>query len=223
MAHFAGLVAGGAHPSPFPHAHVATATTYKNLRGVRGGIVLTDAKVLAKKINSAVFPGIQGSVILNAVAAKAVCFGEALKPEFKEYAARVLTNARALAAALMKRQVRIVTGGTDTPLMVVHLRGHGINGKAAAESLNTAALSANKNSVPGDQEPPSVTSGLRFGVAAGTTRGFNEEEFCVIGNLIADVIDGLTSNPLDNSIVEETVRNNVKDLCSSFPIYPNLG
>ena len=223
MAHFAGLVAGGAHPSPFPHAHVATATTYKNLRGVRGGIVLTDEKVLAKKINSAVFPGIQGSVILNAVAAKAVCFGEALKPEFKEYAARVLTNARALAAALMKRQVRIVTGGTDTPLMLVDLRRHGITGKAAAESLKSAALTVNKNAVPGDTEPPTVTSGLRFGVSAGTTRGFGANEFTEIGNLIADVIDGLAADPHDNAKTERRVRAKVRALCRDFPIYPNLG
>ena len=223
MAHFAGLVAGGAHPSPFPHAHVATATTYKNLRGVRGGIVLTDEKVLAKKINSAVFPGIQGSVILNAVAAKAVCFGEALKPEFKQYAARVLTNARALAAALMKRQGRIVTGGTDTPLMLVDLRRHGITGKAAAESLKSAGLTVNKNAVPGDTEPPTVTSGLRFGVSAGTTRGFGANEFTEIGYLIADVIDGLAADPHDNAKTERRVRAKVRALCRDFPIYPNLG
>lgn len=222
MAHFAGLVAGGAHPSPFPHAHVATATTYKNLRGVRGGIVLTDDEALAKKINSAVFPGVQGSVILNAVAAKAVCLGEALRPEFKEYAARVLTNARALGAALTARQVRVVTGGTDTPLLLVDLRGHGITGKAAAESLENAGLTANKNAVPGDTEPPTVTSGLRFGVSAGTTRGFGSDEFTRIGNLIADVIDGLATAPDDDAETERTVREKVQALCRDFPIYQGL-
>jgi len=222
MAHFAGLVAGGAHPSPFPHAHVATATTYKNLRGVRGGIVLTEEESLAKKINSAVFPGIQGSVILNAIAAKAVCFGEALKPEFKEYAARVLTNARALAAALIKRQIHIVTGGTDTPLMLVDLRGHGITGKAAAASLKSAGLTANKNAVPGDTEPLTITSGLRFGVSAGTTRGFSSKEFSEIGNMIADVIYGLAAEPQDNAKTERRVRAKVRALCRDFPIYPGL-
>jgi glycine hydroxymethyltransferase len=222
MAHFAGLVAGGAHPSPFPHAHVATATTYKNLRGVRGGIVLTDDEALAKKINSAVFPGVQGSVILNAVAAKAVCLGEALKPEFKEYAARVLANARALAAALTARQVRVVTGGTDTPLLLVDLRGHGITGKAAAEALENAGLTANKNAVPGDTEPPTVTSGLRFGTSAATTRGFGTDEFTQIGNLIADVIDGLATAPGNNAETERTVREKVQALCRDFPIYQGL-
>ena len=222
MAHFAGLVAGGAHPSPFPHAHVATATTYKNLRGVRGGIVLTEEESLAKKINSAVFPGIQGSVILNAIAAKAVCFGEALKPEFKEYAARVLTNARTLAAALTKRQIHLVTGGTDTPLILVDLRGHGITGKAAAESLKSAGLTANKNVVPGDTEPLTITSGLRFGVSAGTTRGFSGKEFSEIGNMIADVIYGLVAEPQDNAKTERRVRAKVRALCRDFPIYPGL-
>ena len=164
MAHFAGLVAGGAHPSPLPHAHVTTATTYKNLRGARGGIILTDDAALARKLDSAVFPGVQGSVILNAVAAKAVCLGEALKPEFKVYAARVLANARCLADTLMERGIAIVAGGTDTPLLVADLRPLGLTGAAASDSLEAAGLTCNKNAVPGDTQPPRVTSGLRFGL-----------------------------------------------------------
>ena len=223
IAHFAGLVVGNQHPSPFGFAHVVTTTTYKNLRGARGGLILTDDLHLSKKLNAGIFPGIQGSANLSAIAAKAVCLGEALRPEFKDYAKQVLRNSRVLAKTLVDRNIELVTGGTDTPLMLADLRCKGITGARASESLEASGLTCNKNTVPGDQEPPSVTSGLRFGVAAGTTRGFNEAEFCVIGNLIADVIDGLTSNPLDNSIVEETVRNEVKDLCSSFPIYPSLG
>jgi glycine hydroxymethyltransferase len=222
IAHFAGLVAGGQHPSPMGHAHVTTATTYKNLRGVRGGIILTDDADLAKKFDSGIFPGIQGSSILNAIAAKAVCLGEALKPEFKTYAARVLANARTLADALMARQVTIVSGGTDTPLMLVDLRRLDLTGARASDSLEAAGLTCNKNMIPGDPQPPTVTSGLRFGVSAGTTRGFGEAEFQVIGGLIANVLHGLTENPDDNSAVECEVRQQVSKMCRAFPIYPDL-
>ncbi len=222
MAHFAGLVAGGQHPSPIPHAHIVTATTYKNLRGVRGGLILCNDADLAKKIDSAMFPGIQGSSILNAIAAKAVCLGEALKPEFKIYAARVLENARALANALISRGITIVSGGTDTPLMLADLRSLEITGALASESLEAAGLTCNKNAVPGDTTPPTITSGLRFGVSAGTTRGFGSVEFTEIGNLIADVLDGLSENPNDNSACEHAVRKKVLDLCQEYPIYSDL-
>ena len=217
IAHFAGLVAGGQHPSPLPHAHVVTATTYKNLRGARGGLILADDADLARKINSAVFPGVQGSVLLNGVAAKAVCLGEALKPEFTEYSARVLDNARALAAALMERGVQVVTGGTDTPLLVVDLRQKELTGDVASDALERAGLTCNKNTVPGDPKPPTVTSGLRFGVSAGTTRGFGVPEFETIGHLIADVLDGLATG---NGNAEDTTKTKVVELCNAFPIYP---
>ena len=219
MAHFAGLVAGGAHPSPIGHAQVSTATTYKNLRGVRGGLVLADDPDLERKLNSAVFPGVQGAVILNAVAAKAVCLGEALRPEFKEYAEAVLTNARTLARALMDRGVDVVTGGTDTPLMLVDLRAKGLSGAEASESLERARLTCNKNGVPGDTQPPTVTSGLRFGVSAGTTRGFGRAEFEQVGNLIADVLDGLEAGANDMDGLEARVAGEVARLTAQFPIY----
>ena len=219
MAHFAGLVAGGAHPSPIGHAQVSTATTYKNLRGVRGGLVLADDPDLERKLNSAVFPGVQGSVILNAVAAKAVCLGEALRPEFKEYAEAVLTNARTLARALMDRGVDVVTGGTDTPLMLVALRAKGLSGAEASESLERARLTCNKNGVPGDTQPPTVTSGLRFGVSAGTTRGFGRAEFEQGGNLSADVLDGLEAGANDMDGLEARVAGEVARLTAQFPIY----
>ena len=222
MAHFAGLVAGGVHPSPLPHAHVVTATTYKNLRGVRGGLILTDDDELAKKFDAGVFPGVQGSTILNAIAAKAVCLGEALRPEFKAYAARVLENARALARCLADRGYRIVGGGTDTPLMLVDLRPQKLTGDAASQSLEAAGLTCNKNAVPFDPEPPTVTSGLRFGVSAGTTRGFGADEFRAIGGLAADVLDGLASDPTDNRTGEKAVRGRVHELCRRFPVYPGL-
>lgn len=217
IAHFAGLVAGGQHPSPLPHAHVVTATTYKNLRGARGGLILTEDAELAAKIDKAVFPGVQGSVILNGIAAKAVCLGEALRPEFKEYAARVLDNARALAAALMERGVHVVTGGTDTPLLLVDLRDRDLTGDLASDGLERAGLTCNKNTVPGDPKPPTVTSGLRFGVSAGTTRGFNVAEFETIGHLIADVLDGLATG---DGAAEGAARAKVGELCHAFPIYP---
>ena len=223
MAHFAGLVAGGVHPSPLPHAHVTTATTYKNLRGARGGLILTDDPALARKLDSAVFPGVQGSVILNAVAAKAVCLGEALKPEFKVYAARVLANARAIAGVLMERGITVVSGGTDTPLLVADLRPLGLTGAAASDSLEAAGLTCNKNAVPGDTRPPSVTSGLRIGSAAGTTRGFGEAEFRQIGGWIAALLHGLAASGDQNETVEQRVREEVRTLCRAFPIYPALG
>ena len=222
MAHFAGLVAGGVHPSPLPYAHVTTATTYKNLRGARGGIILTDDPALARKLDSAVFPGVQGSVILNAVAAKAVCLGEALKPSFKAYAAQVLTNARVLAGALMARGITVVSGGTDTPLLVADLRPLGLTGAAASESLEAAGLTCNKNAVPGDTEPPAVTSGLRFGSAAGTTRGFGGAEFRRIGGWIADVLQAMAEAGGRDETVERIVSAEVRTLCRSFPIYHGL-
>lgn len=223
MAHFAGLVAGGQHPHPLPHAHVATATTYKNLRGVRGGLVLWNDDELTGKLNSGVFPGVQGSVMLNAVAAKAVCLGEALKPEFKEYAANVLTNARALATALVERGIKVLTGGTDTPLMLIDLRSLGLTGDVASEALDRGGLTCNKNGVPGDLEPPQVTSGLRFGVSAGTARGFLVDEFKAVGGWIADVLEGLSkTGPDDNEGIEVKVREQTLELCRRYPIYPGL-
>jgi glycine hydroxymethyltransferase len=222
MAHFAGLVAGGVYPHPFPHAHVATTTTYKNLRGARGGIILCDDAGLAKKIDSAVFPGLQGSPLLHAIAAKAVSLGEALRPEFKDYARAVLENARALAVALEGRGLEIVTGGTDTPLMLVDLRPKGLTGNLAQASLDAAGLACNKNAIPFDPEKPAVTSGLRLGASAGTTRGFGTEEFTRVGHLIAEVLDGLAANPNDNSAVEHAIAAQVAELCRQFPIYPEL-
>ena len=219
MAHFAGLVAGGAHSSPIPHAHVSTATTYKNLRGVRGGLILAGDTSLERKLNSGVFPGVQGSVILNAVAAKAVCLGEALRPEFKAYAHNVLNNARVLAATLVDRGVDIVTGGTDTPLMLVDLRPKNLTGVVASDSLERAGLTCNKNGVPGDMQPPGITSGLRFGVSAGTTRGFGAQEFEIVGNLIADVLCGLEGKTADQGQLEGRVAAEVKAMTHRFPIY----
>ena len=222
MAHFAGLVAGGVYPHPFPHAHVVTTTTYKNLRGARGGIVLCDDAALARKIDSAVFPGLQGSPLLHAIAAKAVCLGEALRPEFKAYARAVLENARALAVALEGRGLEIVSGGTDTPLMLVDLRPKGLTGDIAQASLDAAGLACNKNAIPFDPEKPAVTSGLRLGASAGTTRGFGTAEFARIGELIAEVLDGLSQNAGDNAALEAAVAARVAELCRAFPIYPGL-
>jgi len=220
IAHFAGLVAGGVHPHPLPHAHVVTATTYKNLRGARGGLILTNDGDLAKKIDSAVFPGVQGSSILNAIAAKAVCLGEALRPEFKTYAEAVLANTRMLAATLAARGLDIVADGTDTPLLVADLRSCGLTGNVASDSLERAGLTCNKNAVPGDPQPPTVTSGLRFGVFAGTTRGFGVEEFSRIGHWIADVLDGLAADgEAGNETVERRVHGDVLAMCAAFPIY----
>ena len=223
MAHFAGLVAGGVHPSPLPHAHIVTTTTHKTLRGPRGGMILTNDEALAKKINSAIFPGLQGGPLMHVIAAKAVAFGEALKPEFKAYAQAVVENAKALAAALMERGYDLVSGGTDTHLMLVDLRAKGLTGKASEAALERAAMTCNKNTVPDDPEKPMVTSGIRLGAPAATTRGFGVAEFRRVGALIADVLDGLAANPDDNDAAEGTARECVLELCGRFPIYPDLG
>ena len=220
MAHFAGLVAGGAHPSPFPHAHVATTTTHKTLRGPRGGMILTDDAALAKKIDSAIFPGIQGGPLMHAIAAKAVAFGEALRPSFKDYAAQVVSNARALAEGLMAGGIDTVTGGTDTHLVLVDLRPKGVTGAATEAAMGRAHLTCNKNAIPFDPEPPAVTSGVRLGTPAGTTRGFGEGEFAQVADWIVRVVDGLAANgPDGNAAVEAAVRDEVSKLCARFPIY----
>ncbi len=220
MAHFAGLVAGGAHPSPFPHAHVATTTTHKTLRGPRGGMILTNDEALAKKFNSAVFPGMQGGPLMHVIAAKAVAFAEALRPDFKDYAAQVVANARALGEGLVARGHELVTGGTDTHLVLLDLRRAGLTGKAAEASLERAGLTCNKNGIPYDPLPPAQTSGIRLGSPAATTRGFREAEFRQVANLIADVLDGLRQNPDDNAAAEATARGAVRALCARHPLYP---
>lgn len=220
MAHFAGLVAGGVHPSPFPHAHIATTTTHKTLRGPRGGMVLTNDEAIAKKINSAVFPGLQGGPLMHVIAGKAVAFGEALRPEFKTYAAKVVENARILGETLKNRGCDLVSGGTDTHVVLVDLRPKGLTGKAADEALERCHITCNKNGVPFDPEKPMITSGIRLGSPAGTTRGFGPAEFAKIGEWIADVLDGLAANGEDgNEAVEAEVRAKVADLCAAFPIY----
>jgi glycine hydroxymethyltransferase len=220
MAHFAGLVAAGLFPNPLPHAHAVTTTTHKTLRGPRGGMILSNHLKLAKRIDSAVFPGIQGGPLMHVIAAKAVAFGEALRPEFKDYAQRVIDNARALADALMAAGMDIVSGGTDSHLMLVDLRPKGVTGKAAEASLERANITCNKNGIPFDPAPPAITSGLRLGSPAGTTRGFGEAEFRRIGKLIAEVVDGLAANgEEDNEAVEARVRGEVRDLTARFPIY----
>jgi glycine hydroxymethyltransferase len=223
MAHFAGLVATGAYPSPFPHAHVATTTTHKTLRGPRGGMILTDDEALAKKVNSAIFPGIQGGPLMHVIAAKAVAFGEALRPEFKTYIEQVVLNAQALADQLMKGGLDIVTGGTDTHLMLVDLRPKGVKGNATEAALGRAHITCNKNGIPFDDEKPTITSGVRLGSPAGTTRGFGEPEFRQIGDWIVRVVDGLAANgPDGNGAVEDAVKAEVAALCARFPIYPAL-
>ncbi|MGH6925893.1 MAG: serine hydroxymethyltransferase [Propylenella sp.] len=220
MAHFAGLVAGGHHPSPFPHAHVAASTTHKTLRGPRGGFILTNDEEIAKKINSAVFPGLQGGPLMHVIAAKAVAFGEALRPDFKLYARDVAQNAKALAETLAKGGCDIVSGGTDTHLMLVDLRPKRLTGKAAETALGRASITCNKNGVPFDPEKPTVTSGIRLGTPAGTTRGFGIREFQEIGRLIIEVLDGLVTNgDSGNGEVEASVRRQVKALTDRFPIY----
>ena len=219
MAHFAGLVAGGAHPNPVGIADVVTTTTHKTLRGPRGGMVLTNDEAIAKKINSAVFPGLQGGPLMHVIAAKAVAFGEALKPEFKQYAADVVANARVLAGKLKDAGCDIVAGGTDTHLMLVDLRPKGLTGRDADASLGRANMTCNKNGVPFDPESPTVTSGIRLGTPAGTTRGFGAAEFEKIGDYIVEVLDGLVDNRDDNSAVEAAVRKKVVALCEEFPIY----
>ncbi|MEM9046005.1 MAG: serine hydroxymethyltransferase, partial [Pseudomonadota bacterium] len=223
MAHFSGLVAGGAHPNPLDHCHVATSTTHKTLRGPRGGIILTNDEALAKKINSAVFPGLQGGPLMHVIAAKAVAFGEALRPEYRAYIAQVVKNAQAMSDELIKGGLDIVTGGTDTHLCLVDLRPKGVKGNAAEQALLRAHITCNKNGIPFDPEPPMVTSGLRLGSPAGTTRGFGEEEFREIARLICETVDGLAANGEEgNGAVEETVKGKVKALCDKFPIYANL-
>jgi len=219
MAHFAGLVAGGAYPSPFPHAHVVTTTTHKTLRGPRGGMILTNDGEIAKKINSAIFPGIQGGPLEHVIAGKAVAFGEALRPEFKAYAAQVVANARALADVLVRRGLAIVSGGTDSHLMLVDLRPKKLTGKAAEASLERAGMTCNKNGIPFDPEKPMVTSGVRLGTPAATTRGFGVAEFMRVGELIGDVLDGLAANPDDNGAAEAKARAEVEQMCRRFPIY----
>jgi len=221
MAHFAGLVAGGVHPTPLPHAHVVTTTTHKTLRGPRGGMILANDEDLGKKINSAIFPGLQGGPLMHVIAAKAVMLSEALRPEFKLYARAVADNAKTLAAALIERGLAIVSGGTDTHLMLVDVRSKQVTGKAAEIALERAGITCNKNGIPFDPEKPTVTSGVRLGSPAATTRGFGPAEFRTVGGLIADVLDGLHANgDAGNAGVEATVRHKVEGLCAAFPVYP---
>jgi len=223
MAHFAGLVAAGEYPSPFPHAHVATTTTHKTLRGPRGGMILTNDETIAKKCNSAIFPGIQGGPLMHVIAAKAVAFGEALQPSFKDYMKQVIANAQALSDELIKGGLDTVTHGTDTHLLLVDLRPKGVKGNATEKALGRAHITCNKNGVPFDPEKPTVTSGIRLGSPAGTTRGFGQDEFRQIGRWIIEVVDGLAANGEDgNAEVEAKVKAEVADLCARFPIYPNL-
>jgi glycine hydroxymethyltransferase len=223
MAHFAGLVAAGVHPSPFPHAHVATTTTHKTLRGPRGGMILTNDEEIAKKVNSAIFPGIQGGPLMHVIAAKAVAFGEALRPEFKAYARQVIANAQALGDQLVKGGLELVTGGTDTHVLLVDLRPKGVKGNTTEKALGRAHITCNKNGIPFDTEKPTVTSGIRLGSPAGTTRGFGEAEFRQIGDWIVEVIDGLAANgPEGNADVEAAVKAKVAELCAQFPIYPGM-
>jgi glycine hydroxymethyltransferase len=223
ISHFSGLVAGGAHPSPFPHAHVVTTTTHKSLRGPRSGVILTNDEDLAKKLNMAVFPGLQGGPLVHVIAAKAVAFGDALKPEFKAYAAQIVANAKALAASVTEQGLRVVSGGTDNHLMLVDLSARNVTGKAAEKGLDRAWLTCNKNGIPYDTRSPFVTSGIRLGTPAGTTRGFGEDEFRIVGELIAEVVEGLARNGDDgDGQTEERVRARVEELCARFPIYPEL-
>ncbi len=221
MAHFAGLVAGGVHPSPLPHAHVVTTTTHKTLRGPRGGMILGNDEEIGKKINSAIFPGLQGGPLMHVIAGKAVMLGEALRPDFKLYARAVVDNAKTLAATLAARGLAIVSGGTDTHLMLVDLRPKGVTGKAAEIALDRAGMTCNKNGIPFDPEKPTVTSGIRLGSPAATTRGFAPAEFRQVGELIAEVLDGLHANgDSGNGAVEEAARRKVAALCAAFPVYP---
>jgi glycine hydroxymethyltransferase len=219
MAHYAGLIAAGLYPSPVADAHVVTSTTHKTLRGPRGGLILTNDAKLATKINSAIFPGLQGGPLMHVIAAKAVAFGEALRPEFKVYARRVIDNAHALADALAASGLNIVSGGTDSHMMLVDLRPKAVTGKAAEAGLERANITCNKNGIPFDPAPPAVTSGIRLGTPAGTTRGFGPAEFRRIGQLIAEVVDGLAVDPDHNGSVESKVREEVLALCAQFPIY----
>ncbi len=220
MAHFAGLVAGGQHPNPLEYCDVATSTTHKTLRGPRGGIILTNDEALAKKINSAVFPGLQGGPLMHVIAGKAVAFGEALTPEFKEYSAQVIRNAQAMADELIKGGLDIVTGGTDTHVMLVDLRPKSVKGSDTEAALGRAHITCNKNGIPFDPEKPMVTSGIRLGTPAGTTRGFGEEEFRDVARMIVEVVDGLSANGAEgNAAVEAAVKQKATALCHRFPIY----
>ncbi|MBB4264829.1 glycine hydroxymethyltransferase [Roseospira visakhapatnamensis] len=222
MAHFAGLVAAKLHPSPLPHAHVVTTTTHKTLRGPRGGLILSNDPDLGKKINSAVFPGLQGGPLMHIIAAKAVAFGEALQPSFVDYARRVKDNARALGDTLLKNGLDLVAGGTDTHLVLVDLRPKGLTGTIAEAAMERAGMTCNKNGIPFDPEKPMVTSGVRLGSPAATTRGFGTAEFTQVGEMIAEVLDGLAANRDDNGAVEGAVRDRVRALCARFPIYQTL-
>ena len=220
MAHFAGLVAAGEHPSPFPHAHVATTTTHKTLRGPRGGMILTNSGDIAKRVNSAIFPGIQGGPLMHVIAAKAVAFGEALRPGFRTYQKQVVANARALSDRLLEGGLDIVTGGTDTHVLLVDLRPKGVTGDRAERALGRANITCNKNAVPFDPEKPTVTSGIRLGTPACTTRGFGVSEFREVAGLIVEVVEGLAENGEDgNAGTESSVRTRVADLCARFPVY----
>ncbi|MEA3033742.1 MAG: glycine hydroxymethyltransferase, partial [Sphingomonadales bacterium] len=223
MAHFAGLVAGGVHPNPVPHAHVVTSTTHKSLRGPRGGLILANDEAIAKKMNSAVFPGLQGGPLMHVIAAKAVAFAEALRPDFKDYARSIVDNARALADSLRQAGLDIVSGGTDNHLLLVDLRPKQAKGKHAEKALDRASITCNKNGIPFDPEKPFVTSGIRLGTPAGTTRGFGPAEFREIGGMIAEVVEGLRKNgEAGDGQVEASVRTRVEALCSRFPIYQDL-
>jgi glycine hydroxymethyltransferase len=219
MAHFAGLVAGGVYPSPLPHAHVVTTTTHKTLRGPRGGLILTDDAEIGKRINSAVFPALQGGPLMHVIAAKAVALHEALQPGFASYAKSVVENAKVLAATLVEAGLEIVSGGTDSHLMLVDLRPLGVNGRDAEISLERAGIACNKNGIPFDPQKPTVTSGIRLGSPAATTRGFGPDEFRIVGSYIVEVLRGLARRPADNGATEARVRENVRDLCARFPIY----
>jgi glycine hydroxymethyltransferase len=220
MAHFAGLVAGGVHPSPIPHAHVVTTTTHKTLRGPRGGMILSNDEAIAKKIDSAMFPGLQGGPLMHVIAAKAVAFGEALQPSFPRYAQAVVDNAKALAETLIAEGLAIVSGGTDTHLMLVDLRPLDLTGRDAEKALERAGMTCNKNGIPFDPRPPTVTSGIRLGSPAATTRGFGVAEFRQIGQWIGEVLRGLARHSNDNEATETRVRQAVTALCERFPVYP---
>jgi glycine hydroxymethyltransferase len=222
MAHFSGLVAGGAYPSPFPYADIVTSTTHKVLRGPRGGLVLTNNEEIAKKVNSAIFPGLQGGPLCHIIAAKAVAFKEALSNSFKDYASQVVKNSIVLADTIQKRGFDIVSGGTETHLSLIDLRPKGLTGKLAEKSLENAGITCNKNGIPFDPESPFITSGIRLGTPAATSRGFKEDEFVLVGNLIGDVLDSLANNKEDNSKAEKEVQQKVMEICNNFPIYPLL-
>ena len=223
VAHYAGLIAAGVYPSPFPHVHVATTTTHKTLRGPRGGMILTDDEALARKFNSAIFPGIQGGPLMHVIAAKAVAFGEALRPEFKDYQKQVIANAQAMGAALVEGGLDLVTGGTDSHLLLVDLRPKGVKGNATEKALGRAHITCNKNGIPFDTEKPTVTSGIRLGSPAGTTRGFGTPEFAQVGRWICAVVDGLAATGGEGDAdVEAKVKGEVAELCGRFPLYPGL-